>query len=75
MPVTTGELQQKYDALNGQLGAERQKAASYEEVIGRLTASEKQLSGQVEEQKTLLGQAAAALERENALRHQRGKVP
>lgn len=63
-----GELQQKYDALTEQLGAERQKAASYEEAIGRLTASEKQLSGQMEEQKTLLGQAAAALERENAIR-------
>ncbi|MDD1701491.1 MAG: response regulator [Methanoregula sp.] len=61
-------LQQKYDALTEQIGAERQKTAAYEADLAAIRAAHEKLAGEFQEQKRLLDTAATALERENTLR-------
>jgi len=61
-------LQQKYDALTESIGAERQKSATFEADIARITAAKEQVTGEMQELKEQLDATIASLEEEKSLR-------
>ena len=61
-------LQQKYDMLTESLGAERQKSATFEADIARITAAHEKVTGDMQALKEKLDVAVNSLEEEKRLR-------
>ncbi len=61
-------LQQKYDALTESFGAERQKSATQESELARITTARDQIARELQSLQDQLTKATAALEEEKGLR-------